>query len=887
MHPSAMLLRCTLLAAAILAQPALAQQSPASPAAPPERRVLQATWLEGAVPLIDGVLDDPVWRTAEAAADFVQREPTPGATATARTEARIAYDAGAIYVAMRMYDPHPDSIQARLTRRDDATAVADWAAVFLDSYHDRRTAFKFATTPRGVRVDAMLSEDTREDPNWDAVWEVATQIDSLGWTAEFRIPLSQLRYSVASDGKPMSWGVEFMREISRRSEISYWAPLPPSSGRMVSLFGELRGMGKLASARRVEIMPYTAARLTRAPGDASDPFYSRNDLGGSAGADIKYGLTSNLTLTATVTPDFGQVEADPSVVNLGSFETFLPEKRPFFVEGAEIFRFALVPEGNVFYSRRIGRQPQRTMRAPVGGFMDAPETARILGAAKLSGKTAQGWSVGLLHAVTDQANARLADSTGAQWTEPVEPLTHYSVGRLVRDFRRGQSGVGVIATSTVRDLSDERLNLLRSHAYATGGNWWHRFGGNRFQFSGWALGTLVRGSPEAMAALQRNSVHRFQRPDAAHLEYDSTRTRLSGWAGETFVTKIAGNWTWNVGGGARSPGVDVNEGGYQTYADLWYLAAFGGYRQFRPGPYLRNWNLQGRIIPAWTFGGERIRSMGEISATGQLHNMWGGSVTVSRWLPVTSPWELRGGPGLRTAAYTDAAATVYTNRRRASSLELQLRGSYAEETGEQRFSIAPALNLRPSPRATVSLAPVAAWNRDPDQYIRTVGAGGRQHYLLGHLDQTTAALVARLSYAFTPTLSFDFYAQPFLSAGRYSEIKEVTAPQAERFSDRFVTFRPEQLRYDPAQERYSVDLQEDGTTDFSFGNPNFSVREFRANAVLRWEYRPGSTLFLVWSEARDDRLLDPGLRLNRDLERLFGGRPRDVLLLKVSYWMGR
>ena len=351
---------------------------------------MAAKRITGDAPLLDGRLDDASWEGADVATDFIQREPVAGKLATQRTTVRVLYDDAAMYVAMRMFDTHPHLIQAPLSRRDDANVPAEWVTVSIDGNRDRRTAYKFATTPRGVQYDALYFEDSREDNAWDAVWEVATTIDSLGWTAEFRIPLSQLRYGVSSTGETGPWGIEFGRDVSRLGEVSHWAPITPGTGRLVSFFGDLTGLDGLATPRRLEVMPYTLGRLTRVPGENSNPFYRRNDAIASAGADLKYGLTSNLTLTATINPDFGQVEADPSVVNLGSFETFFTERRPFFTEGAEIFRLTMAPELNVFYSRRVGRPPQRSIAAPAFGFADVPETARILGRCEDFGKNIEG-----------------------------------------------------------------------------------------------------------------------------------------------------------------------------------------------------------------------------------------------------------------------------------------------------------------------------------------------------------------------------------------------------------------------------------------------------------------------------------------------------------------
>ncbi len=851
----------------------------------PGAKTLTAARSNGSITL-DGRLDEAAWRAAASAADFVQREPDPGAASGERTEAFVLFDDDALYVGMRMHESHPQGVRARLTRRDGTAPASDWASVMVDSYFDRRSAFKFSTTPNGVRHDVMLSEDTRADTTWDAVWSVETSTDAEGWTAEFRIPLSQLRFSANGDG-PTRWGVNFMREVAHLSEVAYWAPILPTEGGFVSKFGELQGPTALSPRRRAEVMPYSVGKLARLPAEIGNPFYDANATSTSFGADAKLGLTSNLTLTATINPDFGQVEADPSVVNLGAFETFFPEKRPFFTEGAEIFRFALIPEGFVFYSRRIGRPPQRSPSAPTGGFIDRPETARINGAVKLSGKTASGWSVGLLGALTEEATARLVDSLGTRWNEPVEPRTTYVVGRLLRDFRRGQSGVGGIATATNRRIDDPLLDGLRSAAYSTGVNGWHRFGGARYELAGWALGTRAEGSEAAIAALQRSGVHRFQRPDADHLTYDSTLTSLSGSAGELFIRKIGGgHWTGWAGGGWRSPGVDVNDGGYQTFADVWYVAFRTSYREFRPGPRLRNWRVENNLIPVWTFGQEKYRLNIDNTVAVQFLNFWNTSIAVELWDDALAPLELRGGPGLKVPGFVIGQMRFTTDLRRPRTAEVVARTEFAPESRRRTVTLRTVLSAAPLPQLFISLAPSAIWNDDPAQYVRTVTSPSTR-YIMGALQQRTAAVVLRTSYSITSDLAVDLYLQPFLSAGTYTAIKEVSDPKAAAFADRFRTYTAGQLTLDPATNRYAIDLDENGSADFTIPNPAFSVRELRSNLVLRWEFRPGSTLFVVWSEARDDKTLAPGLDLGRDGSRLFSAPARDVFLVKLSYWLGR
>ena len=325
--------------------------------------------------VLDGRVSESAWQKAPPITNFTQSYPAPGAKPTDPTEVRVLYDDVALYVGIRMFDAHPDSIAAQLARRDASGIYSDWIHVIVDSYHDRRTAFRFTVNPKGVKKDVYTSNDGDEDVNWDAIWDVATRVDSLGWVAEFRIPLSQLRFA-SDNGRDHTWGFQVMRDVARRNERDSWSPWTPQSPGFVSRFGDLSGLTSIPSPRRLEVVPYVSTKLTRAPGDRANPFFRSTDTRPSAGADLKYGLSSGLTLTATVNPDFGQVEVDPSVINLSAFETFFPEKRPFFLEGSDALSFGEVALYNdygsqrFFYSRRIGREPQRSVS---GKFVDQPD----------------------------------------------------------------------------------------------------------------------------------------------------------------------------------------------------------------------------------------------------------------------------------------------------------------------------------------------------------------------------------------------------------------------------------------------------------------------------------------------------------------------------------
>jgi hypothetical protein len=868
--------------------PSLAQQASLSTLTVPPpasaRRALTALRVSGG-PVLDGRLDDSVWAAADIAGQFTQFQPNPGAPAAQRTVVRILYDDDAVYVGARLYDTAPDSIVGRLARRDEA-AFSDWFQVLLDSYYDRRTAFAFTVNPRGVKSDKQYSEDVREDPGWDAVWEVATAIDRDGWVAELRIPLSQLRFSAGAGGE-RSWGINFRRYVARTDELSDWAPVPRGAGALVSAAGDLNGLRDLRPARRIEIQPYVLAGLRRAPGAADDPFYRATATTSTAGADLRYGVTSDLTLSLTVNPDFGQVEADPSVVNLSGFETFFPERRPFFMEGAEIFRPVFPEFPAVFHTRRVGRAPQGALPDDAA-FGSVPEATTILAAGKLTGKTAGGWSVGLFDALTGAEGGRYVDPEGRFATAPVEPTTNYGAWRLARDFGRGTSAVGLLATTVHRALpATGELDFLPATAYVVGTDGLHRFGGGRYQVAGSLFGSRLAGSAEAIDRVQRSAVHRANRPDAPQFGYDSAATALLGYAASVNLQKLQGHWRFSLEGRARSPGFEANDLGFLGRADQISGFGHGWYDAFRPGRLLRRWRVDLASWSNWTYGGERLWNGLETWGEAQFHNRW----TVAGGLGHDFPrWDvdaLRGGPAVRADGRWWRWLRLFTDENRSVSAAGGGWYDHAPASGDWQLQADAQLDLRPSDRLSLSLGPSYARTVNPWQFVTNRTAGGDAHYVRGRLAQSTAALTLRAGYTFTPELSLQVYAQPFISAGSYRDFARVTTPAAAAFADRFTPYSDAQLGYDAAAGAYQVDANADGVPDFSFGDPDFTVRELRSNVVLRWEYRPGSTLFLVWSQGRS--MSDGGgrLRLGPDLGDLLRAPGTNTLTVKASYWLGR
>ena len=845
------------------ARPAPAQDTPKTDT----RKSLHAVRLAGDLPSIDGRLDEAVWALAPAGTGFVQMRPNPGDPSRQKTEVRFAYDDDAIYVGVRLFDTAPDSVVGQLSRRDQEV-YSDWVYICLDSYHDRRTGFVFGVNPKGVKMDLLLYDDTNDDESWDAVWDVAARQDSAGWTAEFRIPLSQLRYSTKNlSAESVVWGMNVMRKIARTEEESFWSPVRRDANELVSAFGDLHGLSDLKSPRRVELVPYSMSRVIHAPGDAANPFFKKNEGALGVGADLKLGLTSDLTLTATINPDFGQVEADPSVVNLTAYETFFPEKRPFFVEGFDIFRAGIgVGDGDsgnesLFYSRRIGRSPQGST-PDAADYSNSPEAATILGAAKLSGKTKSGWSIGALSALTARETAEYYDGAGVRGEAVVEPLTHYGVGRVIKDFRNGQSAIGGVFTTVNRDLPSE-LSFLRTNAFTGGLTARHRWQNGNFRLTGFLVGSHVTGDSAAINRTQRSSARYYQRPDNDYVDYDPTRTSLSGYAGGVeFFKTGGGHWRYAAVINARSPGFEVNDLGFMQNADQILQVAYVGYDQFKPGKLFRRWEVNVNQWTGWNFGGDNNSFAGNINGSMELHSAWDFWWSINRDQPRMSESALRGGPLMRVNGTTGFNAGFDSDERKPFNYWVSFNYRAEDETDGHSIGLYPGVRWRLGNRAELRLSPSISLDRRSAQYIDRLSDNGADVYLFGGLDQVTTSFTTRLSYTFSPNLSLQLYAEPFISAGDYDGYMQVANPRAARFDDRFAPFT--------------------GAVD----NPDFNYRALRSNAVLRWEYRPGSALFLVWSQGREAFGEYGDYALQRDADRLFGSKATNVLLIKATYWLG-
>ncbi len=660
-------------------------------------------------PTIDGRLDDPAWTFATAITDLLQVDPDEGAPVSERTEVRLVYDAEALYVGVRLFDSDPRRIISRLGRRDAATH-SDEFRLLLDSYHDHRTAFEFRVNAAGVKKDVLNGADgAYSDDSWDPVWEVATTVDSLGWTAELRIPFSQLRFSRGSD---QVWGLRVARWIQRKNEMAMFPFVAKTETGLASRFADLAGIQDIAAPRRLELLPYVMGRGSyHTPNATGNPFDDGSAYFHGLGTDLKYGVSSNLTLDATVNPDFGQVEVDPAYVNLTAYEQELQERRPFFIEGGETFTFGGNGGGIVkfsdppqyFYSRRIGHEPQGSTTSP-GRFVDMPEQTTILGAAKLTGKRANGWSVGLLEAVTPRTWATVADTAGPRSRDEVEPLTNYLVGRLRRDLGRGNTTIGVLGTAVHRDLDVAALDELRTAAYVGGLDFYHRWGHNTYTIAASVGGSVLSGSSAAMQEAQKSSNRYYQRPDARSFAYDSTRTSLAGVSADLYLNKVAGTWNWSLGGGLLSPGFEVNDLGFQSRVDRRSAGAGVRRRWTHPGTLFRQAIVSLSHIQAWNYDGDPIQRSAALYSFGQFRNFWSGDLTFSYGARVLDDRLTRGGPLAAKPALSQGTLTLTTDDRKAASGYFYT-SYYRTTAGSWSVTVLPQLTLRPAAGWSFSAGP--------------------------------------------------------------------------------------------------------------------------------------------------------------------------------------
>lgn len=844
---------------------------------------------------VDGRLDDAAWRAAPIVTGFLQRVPEEGRPAHAQTELQVAYDSDAIYLGARLLDPDPSRIVRRLTRRD-AVADADRLSIFFDPHHDHLTGVEFRVTAAGVQKDAIIYNDVYQDDTWDAVWDSAVSVDERGWVVEMRIPFSQLRFPGA---EVQTWGINAERTVHRTNEASWLALTPSNESGLASRMAHLEGLAGIRPARHLEVLPYVTARSehlgSAAPGD---PFRDGVRMFGGTGVDLKYGISSNMTVDVTINPDFGQVEVDPAVVNLGATETFFEEKRPFFTEGSQILsRFGesgaseywsyFFFEPQLFYSRRIGRAPQ----VPASGtYVDTPALTTILGAAKLTGRTRRGWTLGVLDALTGQESSRVSTPAGVVKTA-AEPLTNYFVARA-QHSAGSRAAIGLIGTMVHRDKASPVLNQrLVGQAYV-GGLDGHLFldGGHDWVISGGIAGSSLHGSTSAIERLQKGALRYLQRPDAPHVRFDPTRTALNGWTGNINLNRNRGNVTVNAALWGMSPGFDANDAGFGTQSDR-----AGGhgqvlFRKLTPDRFTRSRQLVIAKWWTWHFGGDSQGDGVQTTANLQFLNYWRYNITAS-WSRNT--WDdrlTRGGPttirpGIRSlnmSVVSDARKRVYGN----------LFGTLSERNFRSwTHTAGGGLTYQPSDAVQITAGPQVMRAQSQAQYLSTVvdplaTATFGSRYVFGELAQNEVSMPLRVNVTMSPRLALQLYAQPLVSVGDYGALKEFARPRTYdflRYGEDIGAVRPV-----PGTNQLEIDPDGAGpASPFRLNRPNFNVKSLRLNAVLRWEFRPGSTFYAVWTRRGQD-LGHPGdFSFGRDASEIWRATADDVFLVKVSYWLSR
>ena len=844
-------------------------------------RVYNTARVVGKSPVIDGIIDEEVWDIVSWSGDFTQREPYEYEPPSQLTSVKVLYDNNNLYVAIRAFDTEPDKIERRLTRRD--SFEGDWVGIGIDSYNDKLTGFSFTVNAAGVKGDAILTNDNDFDITWDPVWYVKVSIDDLGWVAEMKIPYNQLRFAKVEDHV---WGFEVLRQLFRKEELSLWQMIPVDAAGWVSNWGTLEGINNINPKKEVEIVPYGMVKYETYEKEDGNPFSTGSDWGYNVGVDGKIAITNDLTLNFTANPDFGQVEADPSEVNLSAFETFFEEKRPFFVEGNNIYNYPLTggdgpfSQDNLFYSRRIGIQPHYEPDLNNDEYASMPEFTTILGAVKLSGKTKNGWSIGVLESLTKEEKA-IIDNNGDRRKEVIEPTTNFFNTRIQKDLNEGNTQIGGMVTATNRFINDSALNFLPTSAYTSGVDFSNFWMDKSYYVSAKATVSVVNGSKEAIADIQESPQHYFQRPDASHLKVDTTLTSLRGSGGTVEGGKIGGGH-WSMGGWTtwRSPGLELNDMGYMRKSDFINQVVWAGYRIWEPFSIFRSVNFNVAAWSGWDFSGLRLYSGGNLNVNAQFKNYWRFGTGVNREGVDINRHELRGGPALRTPGGWNYWFRVSSDDRKKIVFSVSASNNWGDNSYRRSTSYSLGITYRPFDFLQLSVDPSYHWSFNDIIYVETVDDNNVDRYLVSSIDQEFVSMDIRVNIGITPDLSIQFWGQPFLFSGDYSDYKEVVNAMDNNYENQYHTFTHNEISYDQSDNMYTI---VDGGDSYSFDNPDFSFYEFRSNLVIRWEYIPGSSAYLVWSQGRTGDHPDGAFSLSDNIDRLSSITPHNVFLLKLSY----
>ncbi len=853
---------------------------------------------------IDGLLNENVWKENTGISSFKQRDPVEGKNPSQKTIVHIAYDDENLYIAAKLFDTKPDSIIARLGRKDDLLDT-DLFMFFVDPYHDKRSGFYFGLSAAGTYFDGVLYNDDWDDESWDGVWFGKTTIDSEGWEMEMRIPFSQLRFK--KEEQPV-WGVNFRRDIKRNEEKVYLTFTPKDESGFVSRFVDLVGLENIKPSNNIQILPYLRGKSEHIQTQKGNPFNDGSRQQYGFGADFKYGITSNITLDGTINPDFGQVEVDPAVINLSDFETFFSERRPFFIEGATIFRFGRGGSNsnwgfnwgnpNFFYSRRIGKAP--TGPNPESAeFVDRPEGSRILGAGKITGKLGDGWNVGLVTAVTDRefADVQYIKEDGEQTKRgesEVEPLTSYNVLRVQKEFNEGRQALGIISTATIRNFKNNTLrDYVNSEAYALGIDGWTFLDQEKmWVINGYTGFTSVHGNKTKIKGLQQNSRHRYQRPDFDYASLDTNATSLNGFAGRVALNKQKGNWRLNAAIGVIDPGFDVNDLGFMWRTNVINGHFAGGYRWTEPTEYFRYLSILGSLFGSKDFDGNTTWAGIWSDVYFRLLNYYEFDLSFAFNPETTNINRTRGGPLTKNKPGFEFGINAETDNRK--DIVFGLNGfSYLSSSGSKDYSVGLEIEWKPSENISFSINPDFNWdfpdaqwvpgaNNENDDITATKTYGKR--YVFAEMHRKTFSSSFRVNWTFSPEISLQVYVQPLISSGDYSNFKYLSRSNSYDFTE----YGTGNSTIDFNGNEYIADSDGNGPApEIKWNNPDFTITSFRGNAVMRWEYQPGSTLFLVWTQNRSDFENNGHIRFNKPFtDRFLNNQPDNIFLIKMTYWLG-
>lgn len=855
-----------------------------------QQKVIRAVCIQDPI-TVDGWLREPAWQTM-GYSDFIQSEPVDGGIPSEKTIVWVAYDEKYLYVAARCFDSQPEKIMGLLARRDEGVD-SDWFWVDIDPYYDRRSGYRFAINPANTIVDGILYNDVESDNVWDGVWDASTRCDGQGWSVEIRIPFNQLRFKKQDH---YVWGINFRRNIKRKNEEQTYSWIPKEESGYVSRFARVEGIQNIRPGRHVEWTPFSVSKATFKPFEPYNPFETGEKWAFDAGFDLKYALKSNLILDLTVNPDFGEVELDPAEINLEAVETYFEEKRPFFIEGTSIFQFGMGGVNEIrnlnwespdfFYSRRIGRWPQvRVIPIHEDMYIQTPDFTSILGAAKLTGKLGKGWNIGLLNALTSREYVKV-EEFGTQECEQVEPFSYYGVFRLLKEFHEGRQGLGILGTSLIRDLNAPQLNLyLVEQAYSLAIDGWTMLDkNNTWAISGWLGGTWLKGSPGALLGIKRSFPHYYQRPDAGHLSLNPDDTTMDGWAGRLVINKQKGHLTFNAALGAISPGFHSAEMGYQSRGDIINGHVSLGYRSYHPGKLFRNWSVLAAAQKTYDFEPVPISSAYYFDARGQFLNYWGMRLLYIFYPDQYNKEYTRGGPLVIIPSFSWFYYSFYSDTRKP--VVFYIRANYQE--GRNDFSygqLETEIEIKARSNLSFSIVPsfeyfksdlMRVTSRPDPLMVDTYGT----RYIFSNIDRKTFSAELRMNWTFSPRLSLQLYLQPYIDVADYSHFKELARSRSFEFN----AYGQGNSLIDFQDGLYLVDPDGPGSAPlFYFNNPDFNYVSLRGTLVFRWEFKPRSTLYLVWTQSRDDLFDDGHFRFNRDMGRLFDVAGMNMFVMKLTY----